>query len=119
MGAGTGGAANAFTWQARPGRVDRNRYLRLTIEGDKKTEWICGCFLTVDDYFKFCQRHNESLKKAVLAQIDELDMTMVVAEGPAGAAEGGAESEAEARAEAQPAQAAGAQGGGAAGGTEA
>lgn len=69
---------------ARAGcRVDRNRYSRMTIEGDKKTEWICGCFLTGDDYFKFCQRHNESLKKAVLAQIDELDMTMVVAEGRA------------------------------------
>lgn len=60
--------------------MDRNRYSRLTIEGDKETEWICGCFLTGDDYFKFCQTHNESLKKAVLAQIDELDMTMVVAE---------------------------------------
>lgn len=57
----------------------------MTIEGDKKTEWICGCFLTGDDYFKFCQRHNASLKKAVLAQIDELDMTMVVAEGRGGA----------------------------------
>ena len=68
--------------------MDRNRYSRLTIEGDKKTEWICGCFLTGDDYFKFCQRHNESLKKAVLAQIDELDMTMVVAEDRAHGAPG-------------------------------
>ena len=69
--------------------MDRNRYSRMTIEGDKKTEWICGCFLTGDDYFKFCQRHNESLKKAVLAQIDELDMTMVVSEGRDGNAAGG------------------------------
>ena len=63
--------------------MDKHRYARLTIEGDKRTEWMCGCFLTEDDYFKFCPRHNESLKKAVLAQIDELDMTIVVPEqGP-------------------------------------
>ena len=61
--------------------MDRHRYARLTIEGDKKTEWMCGCLLTEDDYFKFCPRHNEYLKRAVLAQIDELDMTVVVAEG--------------------------------------
>ena len=72
--------------------MDKHRYARLTIEGDKRTEWMCGCFLTEDDYFKFCPRHNESLKKAVLAQIDELDMTIVVPEqearqdGPARAA---------------------------------
>ena len=55
-------------------------YAKLTVEGDKKTQWICGCFLTEDDYFKFCPEHNDALKKAVLAQIDELDMTMVVSE---------------------------------------
>lgn len=60
--------------------MDKHRYARLTIEGDKRTEWMCGCFLTEDDYFKFCPHHNESLKKAVLAQIDELDMTIAVPE---------------------------------------
>lgn len=55
-------------------------YARLTVEGDKKTRWICGCFETVDGFFKFCSTHNESLKKAIEAQIDELDMTIVVDE---------------------------------------
>ena len=64
--------------------MDRHRYARLTIEGDRKTGWMCGCFLTEDDYFKFCPRHNEYLKRAVLAQIDELDMTVVVDEGGGG-----------------------------------
>jgi len=58
--------------------MKQHQYHRLTIEGDKKTKWICGCFLTEDDYFKFCSEHNETMKKAILAQIDELDMTIVV-----------------------------------------
>lgn len=58
--------------------MTQHQYHRLTIEGDKKTRWICGCFQTEDDYFKFCTKHNESMKKAILAQIDELDMTIVV-----------------------------------------
>ena len=53
--------------------MKQHQYHRLTIEGDKKTNWICGCFLTEDDYFKFCTDHNETMKKAILAQIDELD----------------------------------------------
>ncbi len=55
-------------------------YARLTVEGDKKIKWICGCFQTEDDYFKFCDKHNETLKKAIQLQIDELDMTIVVDE---------------------------------------
>ena len=55
-----------------------HQYHRFTIEGDKKTRWICGCFQTEDDYFKFCSKHNENMKKAILAQIDELDMTKIV-----------------------------------------
>ena len=55
-------------------------YARLTVEGDKKIQWICGCFQTEDDFFKFCASHNDSLKKAILAQIDELDMTLIVNE---------------------------------------
>ena len=54
------------------------QYARLTIEGDKKTKWICGCFQTRDGFFKFCDKHNDSLSKAIQAQIDELDMTLVV-----------------------------------------
>jgi len=53
-------------------------YAKLTIEGDKKTRWICGCFVTVDDFFKFCSEHNDTLKRAIESQIDELDMTIVV-----------------------------------------
>ena len=60
--------------------MEKHPYARHTIEGDKKTKWICGCFLTEDDYFKFCSEHNDALKKAVLAQIDELDMTKIVDE---------------------------------------
>jgi hypothetical protein len=48
------------------------------VEGDKKTKWICGCFQTADDYFKFCNIHKETLKKAIQAQIDELDMILIV-----------------------------------------
>ena len=54
------------------------QYYRLSIEGDKKTKWICGCFQTVDGFFKFCEKHNNSLSKAIQAQIDEMDMTLVV-----------------------------------------
>ena len=39
---------------------------------------MCGCFLTVDDYFKFCDTHNETLKKAIQSQVDELDMTLLI-----------------------------------------
>ena len=55
-----------------------NRYSRWTVEGDKKTKWICGCFQTSDDYFKFCKKHNDILKKAIQTQIDELDLTLVI-----------------------------------------
>lgn len=54
------------------------KYSKLTVHGDKKTRWICGCFLTVDDYFKFCDMHNTALKKAIQSQVDELDMTLLV-----------------------------------------
>ncbi len=59
-------------------RMKINKYSKCTVHGDKKTRWICGCFLTVDDYFKFCDSHNETLKKAIQAQIDEMDMTLIV-----------------------------------------
>jgi len=58
--------------------MSEHKYSKLTIEGDKKTKWICGCFQTADDYFKFCDAHNETLKKAIQAQVDELDMTIIV-----------------------------------------
>lgn len=54
------------------------KYSKVTIEGDKKTEWICGCFQTADNYFKFCNSHNQTLQKAIQAQIDELDMTRII-----------------------------------------
>ena len=60
--------------------MSQHPYSRLRIEGDKKTKWICGCFETVDGFFKFCSNHNDTLKKAIEAQIDELDMTIVVDE---------------------------------------
>ena len=56
------------------------KYSKGTIEGDKKTEWICGCFQTADNYFKFCSSHNQTLQKAIQAQIDELDMTQIIEE---------------------------------------
>ena len=55
-----------------------DQYSKVTIEGDKKTEWICGCFQTADNYFKFCSTHNHTLQKAIQAQIDELDMTLTI-----------------------------------------
>ena len=54
------------------------KYSKVTIEGDKKTEWICGSFQTADNYFKFCNSHNQTLQKAIQAQIEELDMTRVI-----------------------------------------
>jgi len=55
-----------------------NKYSKWTVEGDKKTKWICGCFQTSDNYFKFCDIHNSTLQKAIQSQIDELDMTLIV-----------------------------------------
>jgi hypothetical protein len=55
-----------------------HKYSKCTVEGDKKTKWICGCFQTADDYFKFCDKHNNTLKKAIKAQVDELDMTLII-----------------------------------------
>jgi uncharacterized protein (UPF0262 family) len=60
--------------------MEKHPYAKHTVEGDKKTKWICGCFQTVDDYFKFCDSHNDTLKRAIKAQIDELDMTLIVDE---------------------------------------
>ncbi len=60
--------------------MSEHKYSKLTIEGDIKIKWICGCFQTVDDYFKFCNKHNETLKKAIQSQVDELDMTLLVEE---------------------------------------
>ena len=60
--------------------MSEHKYSKWTVEGDKKTKWICGCFQTADDYFKFCDTHNGTLKKAIHAQIDELDMTRLVEE---------------------------------------
>ena len=58
--------------------MSEQKYSKWTVEGDKKTKWICGCFLTVDGYFKFCDSHNGTLRKAIQSQIDELDMTLFV-----------------------------------------
>jgi len=48
-------------------------YSKLTVEGDKKTNWICGCFETVDSFFKFCPEHNNALRIIIESKIDELD----------------------------------------------
>ena len=58
--------------------MDEQKYSKGTIYGDKKTEWICGCFQTTDNYFKFCSKHDQTLEKAIQAQIDELDMTLII-----------------------------------------
>ncbi len=56
------------------------QYSRLTVEGDRKTEWICGCYQTTDGFFKFCRNHDVTLTKTVKMQLDELDMTLAVDE---------------------------------------
>jgi hypothetical protein len=53
-------------------------YNKLTVEGEIQTRWICGCFETVDGFFKFCSEHNDAMRKTIEAQIDELDMTRVI-----------------------------------------
>ena len=58
--------------------MTEQKYSKWTVEGDKKIKWICGCFKTVDGYFKFCNSHDITLKKAIQTQIDELDMTLIV-----------------------------------------
>ena len=60
--------------------MESHPYSKLTVEGNKMTKWICGCFITVDGFFKFCSNHHDTLKKAIESQIDELDMTMIVNE---------------------------------------
>ena len=60
--------------------MEKHPYAKHTVEGDKKTKWICGCFQTIDDYFKFCEKHNDTLNRAIKAQIDELDMTIIIDE---------------------------------------
>ena len=55
-----------------------SKYRKLTVEGEISTRWICGCFETADGFFKFCKTHNESMKRTIEAQIDELDMTLVI-----------------------------------------
>ncbi|MDE1867939.1 MAG: hypothetical protein KGI08_09560 [Thaumarchaeota archaeon] len=55
-----------------------SKYNKLTVEGDIQTKWICGCFETVDGFFKFCTEHTNAMKKTIEAQIDELDMTLIV-----------------------------------------
>jgi hypothetical protein len=58
--------------------MSENKYSKWTVEGEKKTKWICGCFQTSDNYFKFCDTHDITLRKAIQDQIDELDMTLIV-----------------------------------------
>ena len=56
------------------------KYHKLTVEGEISTKWICGCFETADGFFKFCRTHSDAMKRTIEAQIDELDMTLVVDE---------------------------------------
>lgn len=56
----------------------KSKYNKLTVEGEIQTRWICGCFETVDGFFKFCPEHSGAMKRTIEAQIDELDMTIVV-----------------------------------------
>ena len=58
----------------------QSKYSRLSIEGDIQTRWICGCFETVDGFFKFCPQHKDIMKQTIESQIDKLDMTTVVEE---------------------------------------
>ena len=58
--------------------MKKSNYNRLTVEGDIQTKWICGCFETVDGFFKFCSQHNDTMRKTIEDKIDKLDMTTVV-----------------------------------------
>jgi hypothetical protein len=58
--------------------MSEQKYSKWTVEGEKKIKWICGCFQTSDNYFKFCELHNGILKKAIQNKTDELDMTLVI-----------------------------------------
>lgn len=58
--------------------TNSRKYNKLTVEGEILTKWICGCFETVDGFFKFCPEHNNAMKKTIEAQIDELDMTLIL-----------------------------------------
>lgn len=58
----------------------KSKYNSLTIEGDIQTRWICGCFETVDGFFKFCSQHSDTMRNTIELQIDKLDMTTVVEE---------------------------------------
>ncbi|MDE1861724.1 MAG: hypothetical protein KGI33_02300 [Thaumarchaeota archaeon] len=58
--------------------TEGSKYRKLTVEGEIATKWICGCFETADGFFKFCKTHNNAMKRTIEAQIDELDMTLVV-----------------------------------------
>jgi hypothetical protein len=60
--------------------IKNSSYNRLTVEGDIQTRWICGCFETVDGFFKFCSQHSDTMKNTIESQIDKLDMTTVVKE---------------------------------------
>jgi len=59
-------------------KTEKTVYNKLTVEGGIQTQWICGCFETVDGFFKFCSEHNEAMRKTIESQIDELDMTLVI-----------------------------------------
>ncbi len=58
----------------------KSDYNRLTVEGDMQTRWICGCFETMDGFFKFCPQHSELMKQTIVSQLDKLDMTTIVEE---------------------------------------
>ena len=60
--------------------MELNPYARLSMEGEKNTKGICGCFETVDGFFKFCSKHQSTLKKAIESQIDEPHMPIVIDE---------------------------------------
>ncbi len=64
--------------------VKSSKYNKLTVEGDIQTRWICGCFVTVDGFFKFCPEHNNAIRKTIEAQIDELDMTLTIEDKKSG-----------------------------------
>jgi hypothetical protein len=59
-------------------KTKKSVYNKLTVEGEIQTQWICGCFETLDGFFKFCSEHNDAMRKTIEAQIDELDMTRVI-----------------------------------------
>ena len=58
--------------------MSEKNYYRSTIEGEKSTQWICGCFETKDGFFKFCDKHKDTAGPALNTVIKLLSTVSIV-----------------------------------------